>query len=247
MQPSGIFAQQEFAVRCEWGRQGVDRLAPGSDAVVIVDVLSFSTSVEIAVSRGATIFPYRGPLEGVAAYARSVGAEWADRSRSSGRHSLSPQSMLQMKAGTRLVLPSPNGSTLSLAADAVPVLAGCLRNARAVAWAASDFGPRIAVIPAGERWRADGSLRPSFEDWLGAGAIISYLPGSLSPEARSAAATFAALAAEIGSSLEQCGSGKELIERGYAQDVALAAELNASEGVPLLLDGSYTLFRPEQA
>lgn len=242
MSAAQTFTQAEFDIRCEWGEQGVAELAPGSDAVIVVDVLSFSTSVEIAVSRGATIFPYRGPADGVAGYAGSVGAEWADRSRSSGRHSLSQHSMLQIKSGTRLVLPSPNGSSLSLAAAPVPVLAGCLRNARAVARAARHFGTRIAVIPAGERWRGDGALRPSLEDWLGAGAIISHLSGSLSPEARSAAASFNALSAEIGSSLEQCGSGKELIERGFAEDVALAAALNVSETAPLLVEGAYTLW-----
>lgn len=233
------FAQEEFEIRCEWGAEGVSRLAPISDVVIIVDVLSFSTSVAIAVSRGATIFPYRGPAEGVSAYAAAVGAAWADRSRSAGRYSLSPASMMQVEAGTRLVLPSPNGSTLSLAAHPAPVLAGCLRNARAVALTASGFGARIGVIPAGERWRPERSLRPSVEDWLGAGAIISYLSGAKSPEARSAEAAFRA-EGELSRAVAQCGSGKELIGRGFAEDVRLAAALNVSDCVPVLRDGAYT-------
>ena len=54
------YDQDDYDVRCEWGLHGVQRLAPISDAVIIVDVLSFSTSVVIAVERGAVIFPYAG-------------------------------------------------------------------------------------------------------------------------------------------------------------------------------------------
>ena len=39
--------------------------------------------------------------------------------------------------------------------------------------------------------------------------------------------------------LKQCGSGKELIERGFEHDVDLAAELDVSECVPVLVDGAY--------
>ena len=42
------FDQSGFDVRCEWGENGVRRLAHGADAVIIVDALSFSTRVEIA-------------------------------------------------------------------------------------------------------------------------------------------------------------------------------------------------------
>jgi 2-phosphosulfolactate phosphatase len=231
------FSQAEFDIRLEWGEQGVNTLAPICDVVIIVDVLSFSTSVEIATNRQAIVYPFSKRDESALEFARSLGAELAQKRGTKG-FSLSPQSLLNIPTGTKLVLPSPNGATLTLATGKTPTLAGCLRNARAVADAAKKYGDRIAVIPAGERW-PDDSLRPSFEDLIGAGAIIHYLDGKCSPEAYAARSAFLAAEHELTNLLLQCGSGKELIERGYKDDVYLASELNVSDCVPVLQDGAY--------
>jgi 2-phosphosulfolactate phosphatase len=231
------FNQFEFDVRCEWALQGVLQLAPISDVVVIVDVLSFTTCVEIAISRGAVVFPYQWKDKSAQEFADSRDAELATK-RGRGRYSLSPASLLSVPQGTRLVLPSPNGSSLSLSTGKIPTLAGCLRNFRAVAAAAMGYGQKIAVIPAGERW-GDGSLRPSLEDLIGAGAIISCLEGSLSPEAQLAVAAYQGMRSNLESLVKQCGSGRELIEQGFEQDVDLALQLNASNCVPELTKGAY--------
>jgi 2-phosphosulfolactate phosphatase len=232
------FDQAEFELRCEWGEQGVAHLAPISDAIVIVDVLSFSTCVDIAVSQGSIVFPYRWKDDSAARFAASVGAELADGQRRETRYSLSPASLVSIPRGTRLVLPSPNGAALSLCTGATPTLTGCLRNSRAVAAAAQEYGRRIAVIPAGERWR-DGSLRPAFEDWVGAGAILSHLPGGLSPDAQAAVAAYRCARQDLVSRLTHCSSGKELIERGFEHDVALASALDVSATVPTLVHAAY--------
>jgi 2-phosphosulfolactate phosphatase len=231
------FNQSEFDVRCEWGLQGVLQLAPISDVVVIVDVLSFSTCVEVATSRGAVVFPYQWRDNSAQEFAASMDGELATK-RGRGRYSLSPASLLSVPQGTRLVLPSPNGSSLSLATGETTTLAGCLRNFRAVAAAARGYGPKIAVIPAGERW-GDGSLRPSLEDLIGAGAVISCLEGCLSPEAQLAIAAYQGMRSNLESLIKQCGSGRELIEQGFEQDVDLALQLNASHCVPELTKGAY--------
>lgn len=231
------FDQADFEVRCEWGEQGVLHLAPISDVVVIIDVLSFSTCIDIANSRGAIVFPYQWNAESVMAFAQSIDATIADRRGSSG-YSLSPASLLSIYEGTRLVLPSPNGSSLSLSTGVIPTLTGCLRNCRAVALAAMNYGRRIAVVPAGEKW-SDGSLRPSFEDFIGAGAVISYLKGNLSPESQAAGAAYRDARQSVKHLIKQSGSGQELIERGFEQDVDLASEVNSSDCVPTLVNGAY--------
>ena len=234
-----IFDQSEFELRCEWGEQGVAKLAPVSDVVVIVDVLSFSTCVEIATNNGAIVFPYRWNDESALDYAKEVKAELASRKRTSNDgFSLSPTSLGNISAGTRLVLPSPNGSSLTLLTGQTPTLAGCLRNCEALACFAQSYGSRISVIPAGER-REDGSLRPAIEDLIGAGAILSYLEGKLSPEAETAAAVFQSLKDNLVKVLRQCSSGKELIARGFDTDIELAAAINTSFCVPLFTQGAY--------
>jgi 2-phosphosulfolactate phosphatase len=232
------FDQSGFDVGCEWGENRIRHLAPGADAVVIVDVLSFSTCVEIANSRGAIVFPYRWKDESASAFAISVNAELAGARRAGDGYSLSPASLINISAGTRLALPSPNGSALSLATGTTPTLTACLRNCRAVATAAAKYGPRVAVIPAGERWD-DGSLRPAFEDWVGAGALISHLKGSLAPEAGAALSAYLNVKPDLKHMLKQCGSGRELIERGFELDVEIASELSVSECAPTLVDNAY--------
>ena len=80
----------------------------------------------------------------------------------------------------------------------------------------------IAVIPAGEKW-SDGSLRLAIEDLIGAGAILSYLKGSPSPEAETAVTVFYRWQNELLSVLKKSISGQELIGRGFLQDVELAS------------------------
>jgi 2-phosphosulfolactate phosphatase len=231
------FDQAEYDIRCEWGLPGVERLAPTSDAVVIVDVLSFTTCVDIATTRGARVWPFawRGP--GAAELARARGAHLAGRRREGGL-SLSPASMLTLAPGSSLVLPSPNGSTLSLATGGTPTFAGCLRNASAVASAALRVGPRVAVIPAGERW-PDGSLRPCLEDWLGAGAILAHLGGTRAPEAEAAVAAYEQAAGRLLAVVLACGSGQVLVRSGYRRDVELASELMVSRTAARLVGGAY--------
>jgi 2-phosphosulfolactate phosphatase len=239
-----IFDQAEYALRCEWGPSGIQQLAKISDVLIVVDVLSFSTAVDIAVSNGAVVFPYGSRDERVDDYARARSAHIAEKVRTQSGFSLSPASLRQVPAGYRLVLPSPNGGALSLAGfravagGETAIFTACLRNAGAVARAARQIGSTFAVIPAGERW-PDGSLRPAIEDWIGAGAVLAGLPGRPSPEAAMAIAAFEKLGRQCGPVLEGCSSGKELIDRGFGGDVSLAAELDASTTAPRLQDGGF--------
>jgi 2-phosphosulfolactate phosphatase len=224
------FSQKAWACRCEWGPRAVTALAP-ADVTIIVDVFSFTTCVDVATSRGAAILPYAWDDPSAAEFAEAQGAELAGRRRQA-RYSLAPASYLEAPRGLRCVLPSPNGAQVSLAAAPVGsvLLAGSLRNARAVAEAAQRMGSSFNVIPAGERW-LDGSLRPALEDWLGAGAILRWLAGSRSPEAESAVAIFERHCERLVETLDDCASGRELDERGHQEDKVIAGQLEVSSCV----------------
>ena len=231
--------QSDDAIRCEWGHAGVAALAPHCDAIVIVDVLSFSTSVDLATSRGAVVFPYLFRDETAEAYAEEQGALLAGANDAG--YSLRPATLTGIESGCRLVMPSPNGSTLSLAASGTPAVAGCLRNRSAVArWLAGN-ARTVGVVPAGERWPDDGGLRPAFEDWCGAGAVIDALPAgwSRSPEAQQAADAFRSTRDALATRIADCSSGREKRARGHEADLPLAAALDASDCVPVLRDGAY--------
>jgi 2-phosphosulfolactate phosphatase len=238
--------QRGFAYRFDWGPNGLRALAPVADVVVLVDVLSFTTAVEVAVSRGATVLPYRWDNGSEAAFAAERGAVLAGR-RGSDSWSLSPAALRTIPPGTRLVLPSPNGSALAFAAaeaGAHHVLAGCLRNATATARVARRLAGDgvVAVVAAGERWRGDtGPLRVAVEDLLGAGAVLAALdpaaargaPGC-SPEAGAARAAFVTARALVSEWVAASVSGRELIEAGWVDDVAVASVVDASDVVPVL-------------
>jgi 2-phosphosulfolactate phosphatase len=233
------FNQADYSIKCEWGACGIEQLVPVSDVIIIVDVLSFSTCVDVAVSNGALVYPYRWRDGTAEAFAASIDGVLArSRRQAQGGYSLSPVSLQNIPSGTRLVLPSPNGSALSTATGQLPTFAGCLRNADTVAMAAMQVGKRVGVIPAGEKW-PDGNLRPAIEDLIGAGAIISNLSGKCSPEAEMAVAAFVSAQSHLLQVLQQCGSGREMIDIGFGSDIDLAAVLNQSNCAPLLRDGAY--------
>lgn len=250
----GPFDQAGATVRLEWGPVGAAVLAPDAAACVVVDVLSFTTSVGVALERGSAVHPYPWHDERATAYADAVGAVLAvgRRERQGDQISLSPASIRESPAPARLVLPSPNGSSICAAlreaGGSTDVLAGSLRNRTAVAAALREViaeGGAIALVPAGERW-PDGSLRPAVEDLWGVGAVAAELEdagaGLLSPEAVMAAAAWRVVADDVVGALHACSSGRELDTGGFAADVDVAGELDSSLVVPWLgEDGAFGL------
>lgn len=249
MDDRNVHKQLDYGIRMEWGLTGGRAITSPNGCTVVVDVLSFTTTVSVAVSRGIEVFPYPWRDESAAEFAERNDAELAV-----GRSEMTPKTPWSLSAAalsnapftSRLVLPSPNGSTICKGVEG-QLIAGSLRNGRAVAnWLLrNDYGTPgrpISVVASGERWTSDASLRPCIEDLVGAGYIIRQLIDAgldVSPEALIAASTFDATN-DIDFTIRNSSSGKELSADGFASDITFATSVDADNAVPLLRGSSFS-------
>jgi 2-phosphosulfolactate phosphatase len=244
--------QASYRRRLDWGPTGAAALvadARAGDVAVVVDVLSFTTTLSVALEHGVLVHPYPWADTDAASYAADRDAVLAAGRReglAAGTVSLSPVSFDGVSGIQRVVLASPNGAAISvgLGAAGVTVVGACLRNAAAVgSWLRGRAG-RVCVVAAGERW-PDGSLRPAVEDLWGAGAVLATLgTEGASPEALAAAAAFEAVRDRLPEVLAASAGGRELVAAGFAADVAVAAAYDVSRAVPVL-DGD--VFRAQES
>ncbi|SER41369.1 2-phosphosulfolactate phosphatase [Actinokineospora terrae] len=238
------YAQDGYRFRFDWGLSGAREIAEAGWVVAVVDVLSFTTTLTVAVDACVEVFPYRWRDESAVEFANEHDAVLAVGRSQPGKVSLSPGTVRNADGLRRLVLPSPNGATISHAMQGHTVIGVSLRNATAAAaWTAerlrSGEAEGVAVVAAGEHWRESGTLRPGAEDLWGAGAYLAaldtYALGMPSPEARLAAAAYRDVASDLTPQLRACASGQELIGLGFGEDVEIAAEFDSSTSVPVLV------------
>ena len=195
--------QSSYRLRMEWGPTGA--AAVPADYAVVVDVLSFTTTLTVALERGIEVFPFRWRDSRAAEHAMRHGATLAvgrfeALSRGDARHvSLSPASLSEVEGIERLVLPSPNGSTIAfaLADSGAQVVGACLRNAGAVArwlaprsptapaWSSYLPGSGGTTTPSAPRSRTCGGRCGPRRRWCGAEAEVPVRrPGWPSPPGR---------------------------------------------------------------
>jgi 2-phosphosulfolactate phosphatase len=220
------------SVELAWGIDGARSLAADCDVVVVVDVLSFTTCVSVATSCGAEVRP--------SAYDEAVRispGELLAGPRDGGGVSLSPISLLSLQPGQRLILPSPNGAAIAARLNGAPAIAAAVRNAGAAAEWLSEHGGRIGVVAAGEY--DVGGWRPSYEDLVGAGAVIARINSTRTPQAEAAVVAFRTAGENMSAHLLDSRSGRELVDIGFSDDVVMSAALDADDVVPLLRDGVF--------
>lgn len=244
------FDQAPYEVRVEWGRRGAREAAERGDIVIIVDVLSFSSTVISALENKVHIYPYPPHLNGKE-YAEKIGAEYIlgrAEAAKQGTPTLSPVSFHEEHTNKKYMLSSLNGAFCTWVASKVPALiVGSFINASSVASIAKQLSKKtqanITIVPCGEQWTEvrenEDTLRQSVEDYLGAGAIISYLDKKMSPEAAVCRAAFENSRSKLKEIIWECGSGRELRGKGFEADVSHCSQLNIFQTVPILKEDHF--------
>lgn len=200
--------EPEFDIHCCWGFKLTDTLVTQYDICIVVDVLSFSTSIDLLLGAKENLQD--------------------DTASNSLVNHLSPQ---------KLTVPSPVGLPIQLDISHKAVLIGCLRNARAVAKAARMLGNSVLVIPVGDKL-AEEEFKTCSEDFIAAGAIISYLKGIGTAESDAALDVYNSSKGNLEEMIRLSSSARKMLLSGYLTEVDEACQFNKSKNVPLLEEGS---------
>ena len=218
-------------VRFDWGPTGAAAVVAGADVAVVVDVLSFTTTVTVGVARGIEVLPYLWKDDRAAAYAEERGASLATRP---GARALAARDVAARgRLADRRTVPERLGDLLR------PRRLRRARPRRVACATAPRSRPPWPRAPS-PSWPAASAGRtarcaPCAEDLWGAGAVLALLPAAdLSPEARLAADAYRAVAGSLAEALHACAGGRELHASGFGADVDVAAGLDADDVVPVL-------------
>lgn len=224
----------------------MEAAAGRDDAVLIIDVLRFSSATVTAVSNGFTVIPATSMAE-----AKKLALKYDGCLNRSGRRVLSPKSFIG-KAPCRVVLPSPNGAALSChAAGAKNAFVASLLNISATAEKLNNVVKKskqdVTIVASGEVGEGRRKMMPvferrldtkdenfCFEDYVCAGAVSSLLKAGKSDSILRAEKAFRMFSVHLKEALLDCASGRYLIKDGLKNDVEFYSRLDVFSVVPAI-------------
>ena len=201
--------EPEFDIHCCWGFKLAEDILIQYDVCIIVDVLFFSTSIDLLLD-----------------------------TKENTQNIPVAHHFIQPFSPEKLSIASPVGLPLQLNLHKKTVLAGCLRNARAVAKAAMQLGNTVLVIPVGDKL-SDEDFKTCSEDFIAAGAIVSYLKGDRTAESNAALDIYNSSKGNIEEMVKLSSSARQMMMNGSLPEVELACQFNKSKNVPLLEEGAW--------
>jgi 2-phosphosulfolactate phosphatase len=200
--------EPEFDIHCCWGFKLDAEVIFSYDVCIIVDVLSFSTSLDLLL-----------------------------HAKQNTENILASTNLIRKFSPKKLKITSPVGLPQQLKLHKKPVLVGCLRNARAVARIARQLGNTVLVIPMGDKL-SEEEFKTCSEDFIAAGAIISYMKGVRSPESKAALDIYNTSKGDIEEMVKLSSSARHMTLKGFSTEVDQACQFNKSKHVPLLEKGT---------
>nr|MBA4405257.1 2-phosphosulfolactate phosphatase [Nanoarchaeum sp.] len=246
-------------VKLDWGTEGLNFAVKNNNIVVVVDVLRFSSAVVTAIANGFVIYPISNFEKGKI-FADSIGAEISGETGKS-KFSLSPLSFLKNRdnKNKKVVLYSPNGAACcELVKNGCIAYIGSLLNAKVVGKQAFKIAKNknlnVTIVAAGEKratisgekvlYTKENSRRVfAVEDYLGCGAIISYINLPKSPEAEICESAFVGLKDKLKELLFNSFSGRYLMQNNKSKDVDFVSQLNYYNVIPVISKGKIDLLK----
>ena len=244
-------------VHLDWNVNGLKYALSNHNIVILVDTLRFSSTVVTAVANDFTIFPVSSDNQGLE-LSQKFKAHFSGYAGEQGqsnnlKFSLSPLSFIKNKneKNKSVVLFSTNGATLcQLTQFQDIVLIGSFLNAQSVAQMAmkisKSYNNNITIVACGEErpivnngvitFSKDTERVFAIEDYLAAGAILSFMDITKTPDAQVCQTAFVGNQGKIKTLLSKSISGQYLTQKGDMGDIDQAAKLNLYFVVPQVIN-----------
>ncbi len=221
-----------YELKLDWGIEGVKKAMARKDNIVIIDMMSYSSTIVTAISKGFVVEPT------------------GDKTTRTPGYRNSPSVFLKNEP-TRVKLTSSNGGRLVNAAldSAGCVVLGSILNAKATADYIGSQNHDTTLIAAGEindditKYRTDEEhIRSAenelfaLEDYLGAGAIASFSKMKKTLACKEAELRFKDAEHDIHGALKETSGHNWLTENEPATDetTKFVSQLNLYNVVPKL-------------
>jgi 2-phosphosulfolactate phosphatase len=223
---------------------------PPAGVAVVIDVLRATSTIATALANGAgSVIPVREPDEAIATMKR-IGRDRVLLCGERGSRRIngfdldnSPASYTaEAVLGKTLAFTTTNGTRalIDAARDGAVVYCGALLNRKAIVNALREGEPHDALLVCAGN---EGAV--SFEDLLGAGAIVAQLYRAdrtvqRSDAARAAMTVYEANAKQLTTAIAFGTHARALRDAGFAADVAACARLDVLDVVPVYREGLIT-------
>ncbi len=215
-------------------------------AVVVIDVLRSTSVIIQGISQGALEIIPAATVEDAFQMAKAfprgfilLGGESESKNIPGFDLGNSPREYVAERVkGKKLILTTTNGTkAFHLVSSGKEILVGSFFNIGAVARRCIELDKDLLVFPSGD----EGNF--SLEDTICGGMLIGLItrkgekPISLTDASECAKILYEKFADNLSEAFHLSRHGKELISRGYEEDLAYCARIDAIPLVPIFRDG----------